>query len=71
MGENLKRRLNLASNKFIMVGDRLHTDILFGKNSNFYTMLVMSGETTLEVLEKSPTKPDFILDSLNDVKNYF
>ena len=54
-----------------MVGDRLHTDILFGKNSNFYTMLVMSGETTLEVLEKSKTKPDFILDSLNDVKNYF
>lgn len=71
MGDNLMRRLNLTPNKFIMVGDRLHTDIKFGVNCNFYTLLVMSGETTKEVLEKSPTKPDFILDSLNDVKNYF
>ncbi len=71
MGENLVKRLNLTPNNFIMVGDRLHTDIQFGLNSNFYTMLVMSGETTKEVLEKAPQAPHFILDSLNDVKNYF
>ena len=71
MGENLQRRLNLKPNKFIMVGDRLHTDIEFGINCNFYTMLVMSGETTKETLKKSEIKPNFILNSLNDVKNYF
>ncbi len=71
MGENLKRRLVNNPKKFIMVGDRLHTDIQFGVNSDFYTMLVMSGETTTEILNASKTKPDFILDSLNDVKNYF
>lgn len=71
MGDNLKRRLYSNPKKFIMVGDRLHTDIQFGINSNFYTMLVMSGETTKEILNESKTKPDFILDSLNDVKNYF
>ncbi len=71
MGENLMNRLNLTPNKFIMVGDRLHTDIQFGINSNFYTMLVLSGETTKEDLEKAPQNPNFVLDSLNDIKNYF
>ncbi|MBO5926154.1 MAG: HAD-IIA family hydrolase [Clostridia bacterium] len=71
MGKNLTRRLNLTPEKFIMVGDRLHTDILFGVNSGFYSMLVLSGETSKEVLKNSQIKPNFILDSLNDVKNYF
>lgn len=71
MGENLRKRLNDNPKKFIMVGDRLHTDIQFGVNCNFYTMLVLSGETTTEILNASKVKPDFVLDSLNDVKNYF
>ena len=70
MGENLMRRLNLLPNNFMMVGDRLYTDISFGKNCNFYSLLVLSGETTLDEFEKSAVKPDFVLDSLNDIKNY-
>jgi 4-nitrophenyl phosphatase len=71
MGDTLKERFNAGSKKFLMVGDRLDTDICFGLNNEFNTMLVLSGETTMEHVQKYPRQPDFILDSLNDIKNYF
>ena len=70
MGKNLMRTLNLTSDKFIMVGDRLHTDIAFGNNCNFATILVLSGESTVEDIGKTEGKPDFILNSLNDIVYY-
>lgn len=71
MGDTLKERFNAGSKKFLMVGDRLDTDICFGLNNEFNTMLVLSGETTMEDVQKYPRQPDFILDSLNDIKKYF
>lgn len=71
MGVNLIKKLNADGSKFIMVGDRLHTDIAFGNNCGFATVLVLSGESQVEDIGKTEGKPDFILNSLNDVKNYF
>ena len=54
--------------KAIMIGDRLDTDILFGKNSSVATCLVMTGCTTSEeqVVEIEPSKrPDYVLKSLD------
>lgn len=70
MGVNLMNKLNADKSKFIMVGDRLHTDIAFGNNCGFSTVLVLSGESTKEDIGKTDGIPDFILNSLNDVKNY-
>ncbi len=70
MGRNLMRSLNADSEKFIMVGDRLHTDIAFGNNCKFSTILVLSGESQISDIGKTDGKPDFILDSLNDITNY-
>lgn len=70
MGDNLKRRLKAKNSDFIMVGDRLHTDIAFGNNCAFATILVLSGESTVEDIGKTDGKPDFILDSLNDIVEY-
>ena len=64
------RSLNADSEKFIMVGDRLHTDIAFGNNCKFSTILVLSGESQISDIGKTDGKPDFILDSLNDITNY-
>ena len=47
----------------VVVGDRIYTDIKSGINAGCVTLLVMSGETTPEILEKSPEKPDFVMDS--------
>ena len=70
MGYNLKRRLDAKNSDFIMVGDRLHTDIAFGNNCGFTTILVLSGESSVEDIGKTDGKPDFILDSLNDIVKY-
>lgn len=44
-----------------VVGDRIYTDIKCGINSGMKSILVMSGETTEEMLEQSPEKPDIVL----------
>ena len=46
-----------------VVGDRIYTDIKSGINAGCKTILVMSGETTYEILEKSVDKPDIVLSS--------
>ena len=72
MGENLKMKFNESDDEaFMMVGDRLYTDIAFGKNCNFKAMLVLSGETTEDMIPSAEKQPDFILETFNDVKNYF
>lgn len=72
MGENLMVKFSSNDKKeFMMVGDRLYTDIAFGINCGFYSLLVLSGETNAKMLETAPEKPSFILDTFNDIKNYF
>ncbi len=46
-----------------VVGDRIYTDIKSGINAGCVTVLVLSGETTLEILQKSTDKPDYCLES--------
>jgi len=50
-----------------MVGDRLYTDIAFGKNCGFVSVLVLSGETTAEAAAKSKVKPDYILSAVREI----
>lgn len=70
MGENLKRKFACGGNRFIMVGDRLHTDIKFGNNCGFHTLFVLSGEGTRSDLARFDAVPSFTLDSLNDIIEY-
>ena len=46
------------------MGDRLYTDIACGKNAGIDTLLVLSGESTVEDMEKSEVKPDYILKDI-------
>ena len=50
-----------------MVGDRLYTDIETGLRSGMLSILVMSGETTEEMLAKSETVPDLKFGRLADM----
>lgn len=45
----------------VVIGDRIYTDIKSGLNAGCATILVMSGETTAEILEVSPDKPDYVM----------
>jgi 4-nitrophenyl phosphatase len=48
-----------------IIGDRLETDILGGKNAGITTVLVLSGIATREELEDSPYLPDLVFDSID------
>jgi HAD superfamily hydrolase (TIGR01450 family) len=70
MGDSIKSYLKAENNEIVMIGDRLITDIAFGNNNNFTSILVYSGETTKLQYEKSNIKADYQLNSLNEIINY-
>ncbi len=73
MGEAILDRYHVSPEEIVMVGDRPHTDIRFGRNNGFHTILVLSGETDEQKSKTLPDtdRPDVILQSLNDVVGHF
>ena len=65
--EAVLRRTGLQTHELAMVGDRLYTDIETGLRSGMLSILVMSGETTEEMLAASETKPDLKFSRLSDM----
>lgn len=58
------RRTGLKTGEMAMVGDRLYTDIRTGLEHGILSILVMTGETTPEMLKESDIHPDLVFDSL-------
>jgi len=50
-----------------VVGDRIYTDIKSGLNAGITGILVMSGETTYEILEASADKPHMVLQDCSEI----
>ena len=50
-----------------VVGDRLYTDIAVAAGTEATSILVMSGETTPEILAQSETKPDLVVRDLEEL----
>lgn len=50
-----------------VIGDRIYTDIKSGINAGIVSILVMSGETTDEILKNSTDKPDIVLSSGKEI----
>ena len=65
--EAVLRRTGLKVSELAMVGDRLYTDIETGLRSGMLSILVMSGETTEEMLAASETVPDLKFGRLSDM----
>lgn len=53
-----------------VVGDRIYTDVQSGINAKAVSVLVMSGETTKEMLASSAAKPDFVLENVGELMQY-
>ena len=60
-------RLGLETHEAAMVGDRLETDILMGRNAGMVTALVLTGVTDRKRVAASTIEPDHVLDSLADL----
>ena len=54
-------KCGVSPQETVVIGDRIYTDIKSGLNAGATTILVMSGETTHEILEASEDKPHFVM----------
>lgn len=50
-----------------VIGDRIYTDVKSGINAGAISILVMSGETTVDILNASSDKPDMVLSSAEEI----
>ncbi len=62
------RRLDEHSSNAIMVGDRMDTDILIGIESGLETVLVLTGVTTRDMVDRFPYRPTHILESVAEIR---
>ena len=63
-------RTGYKKEEIAFVGDRLYTDVATGVNNGAAGLLVLSGETKIEDIEKSDVKPDGVFDSLKAMIDY-
>ncbi len=57
----------VAREDMVVVGDRLYTDIALGAKHGVASVLVLSGETTLEDLEGSDVQPSVIVQNVGEL----
>ncbi len=60
-------QMGIRSEEIAMVGDRLYTDMRMAWDNDIPSILVLTGETTLEDLKGSEIKPTYVLDSVADI----
>ena len=63
-------RLGISKEESCVIGDRIYTDIKSGLNAGITGILVMSGETTPQILQESPDKPDIVLQDAGEMIAY-
>lgn len=60
----VQSRYGVKPEQVAMVGDRIYTDIEMAHNAGAFGVLVLSGETTLQIADEAPRQPDLIADSI-------
>jgi len=60
-------RLGYGKEETAVVGDRIYTDVKCGLNAGITGILVMSGETTPEILAASGDKPHLVLQDAGEI----
>jgi NagD protein len=60
--------LDVHSEDTVMIGDRMDTDIVAGVESGRRTILVLSGVTGREEIERLPYRPTWVLDSVAEIE---
>lgn len=72
MLDHICSKFAISKQEVCMVGDRLDTDIAFGRAGGVMTLLVLSGVTTEAELHCSDTRisPDFYTDALPDMLDF-
>ena len=67
MVQYVMKKYGCLKEQTVLIGDRLYTDIATGNNAKVTTICVLSGEATLNDIEKSNVDPDYIFNSVKDI----
>ncbi|WP_304108735.1 HAD-IIA family hydrolase [Mycolicibacterium bacteremicum] len=59
-------RIEAHSESTVMVGDRMDTDVVAGIEAGLETILVLTGSTSVEDIDKYPFRPSRVLPSIAD-----
>ena len=60
-------KLGISKEEACVVGDRIYTDVKSGLNAGITGILVLSGETTPEILAASEDKPHLVLQDAGEI----
>ncbi len=63
----IQQQRHLQPEEIAMVGDRIYTDMEMARRAGAFGVLVLSGETTLEVANSAPHQPNLILPSVKEL----
>ena len=66
MFRSAMNRIQAHSESTVMVGDRMDTDVVAGIEAGLDTILVLTGSTRREEIERFPFRPHRVLDSIAD-----
>lgn len=61
------RKLGVKREEAIVIGDRMDTDVRCGLESELDTLLVLSGITRREDIDKFPYRPQYVLNGIIDL----
>lgn len=64
---SISKKYSVDKEDMVIVGDRLYTDIKTGVNSSISSVLVLSGETTIDQYNESEIKADFVYKSVKEI----
>lgn len=67
MAQLAMEKTGFTKEETVLLGDRLYTDIACGVNAGISTVFVLSGEGTLEDVEKSEVKPQYIMQNVKEL----
>lgn len=62
------RYIGAHSSETAMVGDRMDTDVIAGLEAGMTTVLVLSGVTSKDMINKFPYSPTYILNSVAEIE---
>lgn len=63
----IMKKLGIAKEDTVVIGDRLYTDVLSAINAHVTSVCVLSGEAKLSDVTNGLIKPDYTLNSIGDI----
>lgn len=67
MVDIISKMTGVPNERICCVGDRLYTDIAVAANAGAVSVLVLSGETSAEMLASSDMKPDYVFSGVAEL----